>query len=175
MPYLIALIALIGGAYFWAQRIRGAAQITQELSGVASDVMAAARRFGFRRRGSEHPVESLDDADVAIAGAGIAFLELGGLPTAEQQETLIRSLQSRLNMSHDKAQEAMILGRWLMAESGGAQPGFSRLVRKLARMKGQEGFERLMQVLRDEAEAAAGVMSPQQGDALDEVKFIYKI
>jgi hypothetical protein len=30
-------------------------------------------------------------------------------------------------------------------------------------------------VLRDEAEAAAGVMSPQQGDALDEVKYIYKL
>ena len=46
MPYILALIALIGGAYLWAQRLRGAAQITQELSGVASDVMAAARLQG---------------------------------------------------------------------------------------------------------------------------------
>lgn len=175
MPYIVALIALIGGAYIWAQRLRGAAQITQELSGVASDVMAAARRFGFRRKGAEHPVESLDDADVAIAGAGIAFLELGGLPTAEQQENLVRSLQSRLNMPHARAQEALILGRWLMSESGGAQPGFTRLVRKLARMRGQDGFEPLMLVLRDEAEAAAGVMSQRQGEALDEVKVIYRL
>lgn len=175
MPYILALIALIGGAYLWAQRLRGAAQITQELSGVASDVMAAARRFGFRRRGSEHPVESLDDADVAIAGAGIAFLELGGLPNAEQQDNLLRSLQSRLNMPHDKAQEALILGRWLMTESGGAQPGFTRLVRKLAKMKGQAGFEPLMLILRDAAEVAAGVMSPKQGEALDEVRVIYRL
>jgi predicted ATP-grasp superfamily ATP-dependent carboligase len=78
-------------------------------------------------------------------------------------------------MAHDKAQEALILGRWLMAESGGPQPGFTRLVRKLAKMKGQDGFERLMMVLRDEAEIAAGVLSAQQGDALDEVKYIYKL
>ncbi len=175
MPFVIALLGLIGAAYFWAQRARNAAQITQELSGVASDVMAAARRFGFRRRGAEHPVESLDDADVAIAGAAIAFLELGGLPHLEQQQGVVRSLQSRLAMSHEKAQEALILGRWLMTESGGAQPGFTRLVRKLAKMKGQAGFEPLMLVLRDEAEVAAGVLSAQQGEALDEVKLIYRL
>jgi hypothetical protein len=175
MPFLIALLGLIGAAYFWAQRARNAAELTRDLSGVASDVMAAARRFGFRRRGAEHPVESLDDADVAIAGAGIAFLELGGLPNADQHAALLRSLQSRLNMAHDKAQEAMILGRWLMAESGGAQPGFTRLVRKLAKMKAQAGFELLMLVLRDEAEFAAGVLSARQGEALDEVRVIYKL
>jgi hypothetical protein len=175
MPFLLGLLALIGAAFFWAQRARNAAEMTRELAGVASDVAAAARRFGFRRRGNVHPVESLDDADVAFAGAGIAFLELGGLPSTEGQAALIRSLQSRRDMAHDKAQEALILGRWLVTESQGAQPGFTRLVRKLFKMQGQAGFEPLMLVLRDVVEANAGVMSPQQGDALDEVKYIYKL
>jgi hypothetical protein len=175
MPILVGLLALIGAAWFWAQRARNAADMTRDLAGVAADVAAAARRFGFRRRGNTHPVESLDDPDVAVAGAGIAFLELGGLPSSEAQASLIRSLQSRLQMDHDKAQEAMILGRWLVTESHGAQPGFTRLVRKLVKMKGQAGFEPLMVVLRDVVEAHAGVMSPQQGDALDEVKYIYKL
>lgn len=175
MPYILGILALIAGAYFWAQRARNAADMTRELAGVASDVAAAARRFGFRRRVNVHPVEGLDDPDVAIAGAGIAFLELGGLPSTEQQAALLRSLQSRLSMAHDKAQEAMILGRWLVTESNGAQPGLTRLVRKLFKMKGPDGFEPLMFVLRDIAEANAGVMSPQQGDALDEVKYIYKL
>jgi hypothetical protein len=175
MPFILGLLAVIGVAYFWAQRARNAADMTRELAGVASDVAAAARRFGFRRRVNVHPVEGLDDPDVAIAGAGIAFLELGGLPSTEAQDALARSLQSRLNMAHDKAQEAMILGRWLVTESNGAQPGLTRLVRKLAKMKGQAGFEPLMLVLRDITEANAGVLSPQQGDALDEVKYIYKL
>jgi hypothetical protein len=175
MPYILGLIALIGAAYFWAQRARNAADMTRELAGVASDVAAAARRFGFRRRVNVHPVEGLDDPDVAIAGAGIAFLELGGLPSTEQQEALLRSLQSRRGMDHEKAKEALILGRWLVTESQGAQPGLTRLVRKLAKMQGQESFEPLMLVLRDVTEANAGVLSPQQGDALDEVKYIYKL
>lgn len=175
MPFLVGLLALIGAAYFWAQRARNAADMTRELAGVASDVAAAARRFGFRRRNNTHPVESLDDPDLAYAGAGIAFLELGGLPTVEAQDALIRSLQSRRDMAHDKAQEALILGRWLVTESQGAQPGFTRLVRKLMKMQGQAGFEPLMLVLRDVVDANQGVMSPQQGDALDEVKRIYRL
>jgi hypothetical protein len=175
MPYILGIIARIGAAYFWAQRARNAADMTRELAGVAADVAAAARRFGFRRRVNVHPVEGLDDPDVAIAGAGIAFLELGGLPSTEQQDALLRSLQSRLGMDHEKAKEALILGRWLVTESQGAQPGLTRLVRKLAKMKGETSFEPLMLVLRDVTEANAGVLSPQQGDALDEVKYIYKL
>lgn len=175
MPFLLGLLALIGAAYFWAQRARNAADMTRELAGVASDVAAAARRFGFRRRGNTHPVESLDDLDVAYAGVAIAFLELGGLPSVQAQEALTRSLQSRRDMAHDKAQGALILGRWLVTESQGAQPGFTRLVRKLFKMQGQAGFDPLMLLLRDVVEANAGVMSPQQGDALDEVKYIYKL
>ncbi len=175
MPFILGLLALIGVAYFWAQRARNAADMTRELAGVASDVAAAARRLGFRRRVNVHPVEGLDDPDVAIAGAGIAFLELGGLPSTEQQDALTRSLQSRLGMDHEKAREALILGRWLVTESNGPQPGLTRLVRKLSKMKGQAGFEPLMLVLRDVTEANAGVLSPQQGDALDEVKHIYRL
>jgi hypothetical protein len=48
-------------------------------------------------------------------------------------------------------------------------------VRKLTKMQGQAGFEPLMLVLRDVVDANAGVMSPQQGDALDEVKHIYRL
>ena len=56
MPYLIALFGLVIGAYFWIQRARTAADAARELTGVAQDVMAAARRFGFRRRHDMHPV-----------------------------------------------------------------------------------------------------------------------
>jgi hypothetical protein len=175
MPFILGLLALIGAAYFWAQRARNAAEVTRELAGVASDVAAAARRFGFRRRNNAHPVEALEDANVAVAGAGIAFLELGGLPSTEQQDKLIISLQTRLNMDHDQAKEAVILGRWLVTESQGPQPGLTRLVRKYHKMKGIAGFEVLMMVLRDVTEANTGVMSPQQGDALDEVRHIYRL
>lgn len=74
MPYIVAILGLIAGGYFWMNRVRNVSNAAQDLVGVAQDVMSAARRFGFRRRYNEHPVDSLQDPDVAIAGAGLAFL-----------------------------------------------------------------------------------------------------
>jgi hypothetical protein len=176
MPYLIALVGLIVGAYLWIQRARMAAEATHELAGVAQDVLAAAKRFGFRRKLNLHPVESLEDPDVAIAGAGVAFLELGGLPTAEQQDKLIASLQSHLGQSQNKAEEAAILGRWLVAESGGALPGLERLTRRLYKLRGAPSFQPLMSVLKDVAAAGRdGAVSARQREALEEIARLFRI
>jgi hypothetical protein len=176
MPYIIALFGILAAAYIWVIRARAAADATRELTGVAQDVMAAARRFGFRRKLNLHPVESLEDPDIAVAAAGIAFLELGGLPTAEQQDKLVISLQSHLGQSRNKAEEALVLGRWLVSESGGAQQGLERLTRRLYKMRGAESFQTLMAVLKDVAAAGrGGAISARQTEALAEIAKLYRI
>ena len=176
MPFVIALIGIVVGAYFWMQRARTAADAARELTGVAQDVMSAARRFGFRRKANVHPVEALEDPDVAIAAAGIAFLELGGLPTSEQHDRLLTSLQSRLGQSVSRAEEALILGRWLVGECGGPQPGLSRMARRLYKLRGVNSFQPLMAVLKDVAAAGRdGAVSPRQSDALTEIASLYRI
>ena len=175
MPFILGLLALAGAAYFWIARARNAAAMTHDLAGVASDVMAAARRFGFRARFNTHPVESLDDPDIATASAALAFLEMSGLPTTEQQNALIISLQSHLTMSHDKAQEALILGRWLVTESAGPVSGFTRLTKRLYKLKGAPSFDALMAVLNDVAKSGRHGISPKQQDALDDIKRLYRI
>ena len=174
MPFILGLVGIIVAAYFWAQRARNARVVAEDLVGMAGDVMNAARRFGFRRQANVHPVESLDDADAAIAAIGIAFLELGGLPSVEQQNALILSLQHRLAQSHDKAQEAVILGRWLVNECGSAQAGFDRLARRLYKLRGHAGFEPLMLVLRDVAQAV-GSLSPRQSEALEGLTTVFRL
>lgn len=176
MPYIIAILGLLAGAYFWIIRARAAADAARDLTGVAQDVMAAARRFGFRRKLNTHPVESLEEPDVAIAGAGIAFLELGGLPSAEMHDRLIASLQSHLGQSHSKAEEAVVLGRWLVAECGGAQAGLVRLTRRLYKMRGADSFQPLMAVLKDVAAAGRDQsVSTRQREALEEIAQLYRI
>ena len=176
MPFVIALIGIVIAAYFWMQRARTAADAARELTGVAQDVMSAARRFGFRRKANVHPVETLEDPDVAIAAAGIAFLELGGLPTAEQHDRLLTSLQSHLGQSVSRAEEALILGRWLVGECGGPQPGLSRMARRLYKLRGADSFQPLMAVLKDVAAAGRdGAISPRQSDALTEIALLYRI
>ena len=77
MPFLLALVAIAAGLYFWTLRARNAAEAARELGDMAADVMSAARRFGFRRRANIHPVDSIDDASVAMGALTVALAELG--------------------------------------------------------------------------------------------------
>lgn len=175
MPVILGLLAVAAGVIFWMYRARNVAHAARAFGDMTGDVMSAARRFGFSRRYNEHPVDSLQDPDVAVAGAGVAFLEMAGLPSSQQQAALLVSLQHHLTISHDRGQEAMILGRWLMSECGGPQPGFSRLTRRLVKMSGFDRFEQLMAVLQDVSGAGSGSLVPLQKDALADVAQAFKL
>lgn len=175
MPFILGLLGLIAAAYFWANRARNAAHMTNDLAGMASDVMAAARRFGFSRKLNLHPVESIDDPKLATAACGLAFLELDGLPSVEQHDALTRSVQSRLDLDHAKAQESLILGRWLLSESGGAVSGFTRLLRRLVKLQGRDALEPLMAVLNDTAQSGHTGLSIKQKEALEEVTQAFRL
>lgn len=176
MPVLLGLIGILGAALIWYWRVRAAGQAAQDLAGAAQDVLSAARRFGFRRRYNEHPVDSLEDGNVAIAGIGLAFLELSGLPTAAQQDALLISIQRHLGHDPARAEEATILGRWLIGECGGPAPALTRLTKRLYKLRRAEGLQPLMQVLNDVAAASRdGSLAPRQREALDEVARLFKL
>lgn len=174
MPFLLGLLAMAGVVYFWMRRARNAADMAGEVADMAGDVISAARRFGFRRKANIHPVEALEDPRLAIAGAGVAFLEIGALPTEEQYKALARSFAAQFAATGAEADEALIMGRWLSQQSGGGATAFSRLLKRLRSLQGNEAFDPLMAVLRD-ASAAAGTLSPLQGDALEEVKTAFRL
>ena len=175
MPVFLALLAAAGGLIFWMMRARNAAQAAQDLVDFAGDLTSAARRFGFRRQAGRHPVDVLEEPDVAIAGLGMAMMELGGLPTQDQQAALLISVQHHLGHDLKKAQEAQLLGRWLMMQCGGPIPGFSRLSRRLAKLGGAEVFDPCMAVLRDVIAAQPAGISPQQKEALEELAQAFKL
>jgi uncharacterized membrane protein len=176
MPYIVAILGLLAGAYFWMNRARAASNAAQDLVGSAQDVLSAARRFGFRRRYNEHPVDSLQDADVAIAAAALAFLDLSGLPTAEQMNALEGSLQSNLGHDRAKAEEAMILGRWLVTECGSADAALKRLTRRLVKLEGAKALQPFMLVVKDVAASGrGGDLSTQQKEALDDIARAFRL
>jgi hypothetical protein len=174
MPFIIGLLGLVAAAYFWANRVRNAAEITHELGNMAGDVLSAARRFGFRRRHNQHPVDSLDEPGVAIAGIALAFLELGGLPSREQHEALIRTVAHHLRLTQADGQESVILGRWLMSESGGPHPALARLTKRLRKLDAAS-LAPLMDVLKEVGITAGGVLSVQQKEALQDIARVFRV
>ena len=173
MPFLIAVIGVAVAAYIFIVRARNAAQIATELVDVANDVRLAARRFGFRRKTNMHPVESIDDPNIAIVAIAGAFLELDSLPTQQQRNALIVQSQSVLDLSEKDATEMLVLGRWMMTECGGAGPAVSRLSRKLYKMRGAEAFEALLSLI-DSTLGEAGLNDAHR-EALEEIKRAFRL
>lgn len=95
----MAILGIIGAAYFWTQRARNARDMLGDVGDMANDVRLAARRFGFTRKMNVHPVESIEDPRLAIANA---FIELDDLPTAEQRQLLQVQLRSKLRADATK-------------------------------------------------------------------------
>jgi hypothetical protein len=175
MPVILAVLAIAGTVAFWVYRARNVGQVASDVADMAETVLGAARRFGFRRRADRHPVESIDDPKVAVGGLATAFLELSGLPTTEEKQALVVGLQSTLGLSHADAEEMTILGHWFVNCSGGASPAVARLARRVNKLAGAEGLTQTMEIVRRIAEAAGGVLSPQQGEAIDEMKRVFRI
>jgi len=173
MPLLIAIIAIAAAVYFFLNRARNAALMAGDLVDVAKDVQLAARRFGFRRQDNMHPVETVDDLNLATAALAIAFQELDGLPTREQRDKLIIQLQTQLRMELSAAKEAAILGGWLVSQCGGTDAAVSRLSRKVYKLGGTEALQPLMEIIKGSLPESG--LSQRQIDAIERFRISFRI
>lgn len=147
MPILIALLAIIGGVWFWIQRARQAGRAVEDIAGLVGDAASAARRFSYRRRANEHPAEGIDDH--RVAGAGLLFLaaaDEGPVTQAEETE-ILRQLQSGYGVLLDEARELLTLARWLADPSRGPDEMARLLVRRYAQLGAPRDVEILAGML----------------------------
>ncbi|GFE63579.1 hypothetical protein [Litoreibacter roseus] len=175
MPIILAVIGAIGAVIYWSMRARHAADAGRELLDVAQDVKAAARRFGFKRNTARHPVEDIEDPNIAIAGIAVSFLELDDYPAQEQRHAMLRALQNELRINLTAAEELTVLGRWMMTECNGPDAAIPRLSRKLHKIGGPGEITPLMEILKSILAASDGDLNKKQRDALDDVKRAFKL
>jgi hypothetical protein len=175
MPILVALLGIIATAYIWALRANAAKDVLSDLGNMAGDVKAAARRFGFSRKLNLHPVESIEDPNIAAAAIADAFVALDDMPSKEQQAALKLSLGNVLQVGPKGAEELMILGHWMVNECGGPQPAIARITKKLYRLEGSDAITPLMQIIDGVTGEGAQSLSIHQSEAIDEIKQALRI
>lgn len=175
MPFIIALLGIIATAYFWANRARNAGEMASNLVGMAGDVRAAARRFGFTRRANVHPVESIDNPNVAAAALASAFIALDDMPTQEHRAALNVSLRRVLQVDAATSEELMVLGQWLVNECHGAQPAMTRLAKKLYRLEGSSALTPLLDILGGVTPDDPDALSTHQREAIAELKTAFRV
>jgi hypothetical protein len=174
MPFIIALVGIIITAYFWANRARDAGNMARDIADMAGDVKLAARRFGFARRADVHPVESIEDPDIAAAAIADAFVSLDDLPSKDQQTHMMDQLRRVLNVDAATAQELLVLGTWLVNECGGPLQAVTRITKKLYRMEGSSALTPLEDILTGIKDADGSDLSLRQREALHEIKTILR-
>lgn len=150
-----------------------AKQALDDVSLMAGDVIAAARRLGFQRRLNAHAVESVDEPDLAIGAIGVAVLDLAAMPTSEQVEALKVSLTRHSGVSAVRADEMIIVGRWLVNECKEADAAIARVTKRLYELD-KQGFTNLLAVLSDIGQSGNGI-STRQRDALDDIARIMRL
>lgn len=175
MPFILGLIGLATAVYFIVIRARNAAEITSELMDVASDVKAAARRFGFRRRGNVHPVESIDDPKLAIGAIATAFIALDDLPTSDTRAALDVHLRKELRLSGEDAQEIAVLGQWFVENCNGPAQAIPRLSKRLYALDKGASFGTLMAVIQGTLKSCDKSVSQRQSEALQDMQRAFRI
>ncbi|MEE9388981.1 MAG: hypothetical protein V3U96_10250 [Paracoccaceae bacterium] len=175
MPILIALLGIIGGAYFWMNRARNAAHMAGDLADAAQTALGAARRFGFRRQANKHPVECIEDPSLAIGSLTLAFFQLGSMPTEQQKTALLVSFQTQLRVSLTDAEEIMTLGNWFVQECQGATPAVNRLSKKVWKLQGAAGLDPTMAIIQDINDSAGSDLNAHQIEALADIKRAFHV
>ncbi|MEP4196650.1 MAG: hypothetical protein ABJL99_13555 [Aliishimia sp.] len=166
MPILILILSAIGGAIWWwaKQNPRDAIDTAQD---VVTTIRNAPRRLAFRQQTKGHPVEGIDDSRIAVGAIAQAFLELDGLPTQEQRQTLFAALRTKLRCTEEEAREIETLGRWLIDQCNGPSQAISRLARRLYKIDGDSSWEVLQDIL---SSLVTGELPQSQIDEIDDIR-----
>ena len=120
MPLYILILALTGAAYQWMLRTRDCAVMAQEFASVAQDVFVALWQFNAPERPDLHAVDHVMDAELAVVATAIAFVGLGGAPTAEAHDVVATAVQRHQGRSDAETQDVLGLGHWLHTECDGS-------------------------------------------------------
>ncbi|WP_172298621.1 hypothetical protein [Pseudoruegeria sp. HB172150] len=175
MPFVIAGLGALIALYYFFLRASSAAHLASDLLGAATDVGLAAHRFRFRQKANTHPVESIEDERIAIAGLAAAFLELDMLPTKEKQERLTREIRYVLDVTGPEAVELLVLGRWLVGQCGTVDSAIARLSRKLFKLSGSAAVTPLLTIVRNTLAPEGETLNDRQCGALADVSRALRI
>lgn len=175
MHIILGLLGIIGTAIVWIMRMRAAAQASQFVWNAASNVIDAAKRFQYRPRNAENPIDAIDNPTLALAALGTAFLELDTLPTREQRDAMHQSLARIGHLTLNDAEDMSALARWIVTEAGGPRHNMDRLAKRLRIMSGADRFPDMMEMFQSIAQAGTTDLNDFQREALKDVQSAFGI
>ena len=115
MPFLIAILGLLGAAAIWWYRLKYMGEAAREVADVVGRVQGNMRCKKLRKQAALSPLTAIDDPVVAAATLITAMVSEHG-PILPRRETTIREVISQIADSPKKAGEAVVYGKWAASQ-----------------------------------------------------------
>ena len=115
MPFLLAILGVLGAAAFWWYRMKAMNEAAREVADVVGRVQGNIRRKKLRNQAALSPLTAIDDPVVAAATLITAIVAEQG-PVLPQREAVIRDVISQIADSQKKTDEAVVYAKWAASQ-----------------------------------------------------------
>lgn len=169
MPFILGLLALLGGIAFFVIRANQAAKAARELGEVASDAKSFLRRNRWKAQTNTDQIREVDDPRLAAAIMMCALAKSDADLSASERDAILDQLKGTLELSNTEAEETLAQARWLtrdMKELGTVLHRVSPSIK--ANCTAHQKTE-LLDILHAVAEADGPIDTLQQ-DAIDRLR-----
>ncbi|MES0200275.1 hypothetical protein [Mesorhizobium sp. M0011] len=114
MPFLIAILGVMGAAAFWWYRMKAMNEAARDVADVVGRVQGNIRRKKLRKQAALSPLTAIDDPVVAAATLITSIVSEDG-PILPQREAVIRAVISEI-ADKKKTDEAVVYAKWAAAQ-----------------------------------------------------------
>jgi hypothetical protein len=111
MPFLIAVVGILGAAAVWWYRVKYMSQAAGELADAVGRVQGTLRRGKLRKKAALAPVAAIDDP-VTAAATVIMAIAAEEVPVSPALEKRVRDEIRPIAQSDKKLDEAVIYAKW---------------------------------------------------------------
>ncbi|MHA7773137.1 TerB family tellurite resistance protein [Roseibium sp. M-1] len=170
MHILLAALGILAAAAFWIYRIRRVADNTRVVLDAAQEVKAAARRFGFKTRANQHPVDGIDDPRVSGAALLVLVAETDGGISKAEQDAILGQLQSVFSMPLGEAEELFMFAKWLANRNSNPDDMIRRLIKRTVNLGGRDTLPDMIRMVRAVGMADTGTMTDDTAQVIEKLK-----
>lgn len=115
MPFLIAVLGVLGAAALWWYRMKAMNDAAREVADVVGRVQGNIRRKKLRKQAALSPLTAIDDPVVAAATLITAIVSEHG-PVLPGREKIIREVISQIADGQKKTDEAVVYAKWAASQ-----------------------------------------------------------
>ena len=111
MHILLGLVAILSGAAFWWWRMKAVGEAANEVTDAAGRAIGKYKRYKFRKKVEDSPLEAVDDPLAAAVVMMIALARERGPLLEATEKAISHELQTVMGVADPT--EVMVFGKWV--------------------------------------------------------------